>query len=159
MTATSGQGGSAPGHARPATRPPPADGTFWWPVRVYYEDTDAGGVVYYANYLRYFERARTEFLRALGFELDALRERLGIVFVVRRVQADYREPARFNDQLLIASRLDEVRRASLGFQQEIVRCGAQRRPLCRARIEIVCVDAGRWRPTGIPKLILQRLQS
>jgi acyl-CoA thioester hydrolase len=69
------------------------------PVRVYYEDTDAGGVVYYANYLRFLERARTEWLRALGFEQDDLRVRLGILFAVRRVSADYLRPARFNDRL------------------------------------------------------------
>ncbi|MBN8772080.1 MAG: YbgC/FadM family acyl-CoA thioesterase, partial [Thiobacillus sp.] len=72
---------------------------FVWPVRVYWEDTDAGGVVYYANYLKFMERARSEWLRAFGFEQDVLRDEPGIVFVVRRVEIDYLSPARFNEQL------------------------------------------------------------
>ena len=73
--------------------------TFVWPVRVYWEDTDAGGVVYYANYLKFMERARSEWLRVLGFEQDVLRDDAGVVFVVRRVEIDYLSPARFNDQI------------------------------------------------------------
>ena len=94
---------------------------FQWPVRVYYEDTDSGGVVYYANYLRFMERARTEWLRALGFEQDILIRDEGIIFAVRSASLEYLRPARFNDQLLVGVRLAESRRASLSFEQAVTR--------------------------------------
>jgi len=81
--------------------------TFTWPVRIYYEDTDAGGVVYYANYLKFFERARTEMLRAEGFEQDQLLQNEGVLFVVRSVQVDYLTPARFNEQLQVDCQVAE----------------------------------------------------
>ena len=96
---------------------------FGWPVRVYYEDTDAGGVVYYANYLRFLERARTEWLRALGFEQDALARDAGVIFAVRRVEVDYLKPARFNDALTVHARIAERGRASLVFAQEVIALG------------------------------------
>lgn len=83
---------------------------FEWPVRVYYEDTDSGGVVYYANYLKFMERARTEFLRQLGFEQDQLISQDNIIFAVRSVQLDYLSPARFNDQLIITAQLVELKK-------------------------------------------------
>ena len=86
---------------------------FRWPVRVYYEDTDSGGVVYYANYLRFMERARTEWMRTLGFEQDALIRNPGILFAVRSASLEYLRPARFNDLLEVSVRLCERRRASL----------------------------------------------
>ncbi len=92
---------------------------FLWPVRVYYEDTDSGGVVYYANYLKFMERARTEWLRSLGFEQDQLLEKEGVLFAVRRVEVDYRRPARFNDALTVSASIKSRGKASLTFQQEI----------------------------------------
>ena len=127
---------------------------FHWPVRVYWEDTDAGGVVYYANYLKFMERARSEWLRAFGFEQDVLRDEAGVVFVVRRVEIDYRAPARFNDALDVSVRLHEAGRASLVVKQELMR-GA----LCLAEavITLACVDAVNFKPVKMPATILQAL--
>jgi acyl-CoA thioester hydrolase len=127
---------------------------FSWPVRVYWEDTDAGGVVYYANYLKFMERARSEWLRAFGFEQDVLRDEAGIVFVVRRVEIDYLSPARFNDQLDVSVSLHEIGRASLGVQQTLTR-GPTR--LASAQVTLACVDAARFKPVKIPASILQVL--
>ena len=128
--------------------------TFHWPVRVYWEDTDAGGVVYYANYLKFLERARSEWLRSFGFEQDVLRDEAGVVFVVRRVEIDYLAPARFNDQLDVAVRLHETGRASFVVRQELMR-GATR--LAKAVVTLACVDATQFKPVKIPAPILQAL--
>ncbi len=120
--------------------------SFDWPVRVYYEDTDAGGVVYYANYLKYLERARTEWLRALGFEQDALLGR-DIVFAVRRVAIDYRHPARFNQWLVVRSRITEVGRARLVFDQRVLHDEAT---LVTARVQVACLSASAFRPRPLP---------
>ncbi|MHB1187797.1 tol-pal system-associated acyl-CoA thioesterase [Thiobacillus sp.] len=127
---------------------------FHWPVRVYWEDTDAGGVVYYANYLRFMERARSEWLRAFGFEQDVLRDEAGVVFVVRRVEIDYLSPARFNDALDVTVGLHEAGRASLVVRQELMR-GA----LCLAEavVTLACVDAVNFKPVKMPSTILQAL--
>jgi acyl-CoA thioester hydrolase len=129
---------------------------FVWPVRVYWEDTDAGGVVYYANYLKFMERARSEWLRALGVEQDALRDEAGVVFVVRRVEIDYLAPARFNDQLEVSVSLYESGRASLSVRQELM-CGLTR--LAEAVVTLACVDAVRFKPVKMPQPILQALDS
>jgi len=128
--------------------------TFVWPVRVYWEDTDAGGVVYYANYLKFMERARSEWLRAFGFEQDVLRDDAGVVFVVRRVEIDYLSPARFNEQLEVSVVLHEAGRASLSVRQELMR-GSTR--LAEAIVTLACVDAIRFKPVKIPEPILQAL--
>ncbi|MBC2730573.1 tol-pal system-associated acyl-CoA thioesterase [Thiobacillus sp.] len=127
---------------------------FVWPVRVYWEDTDAGGVVYYANYLKFMERARSEWLRAFGFEQDVLRDEPGIVFVVRRVEIDYLSPARFNEQLEVSVALHEAGRASLSVRQELMRGSAR---LAEAVVTLACVDAIRFKPVKIPEPILQAL--
>jgi acyl-CoA thioester hydrolase len=127
---------------------------FHWPVRVYWEDTDAGGVVYYANYLKFLERARSEWLRALGFEQDVLRDEDGVVFVVRRVTIDYVSPARFNDELDVSVHLRQVGRASLSVRQELMR-GSSR--LAEAEVTLACIDAARFKPAKIPAPILQAL--
>ncbi|MGL1833951.1 tol-pal system-associated acyl-CoA thioesterase [Rhodocyclaceae bacterium SMB388] len=116
-------------------------------LRVYYEDTDAAGVVYYANYLRFCERARTEALRTLGFEQGRLLAEKGIGFVVRSVQATFIRPARLDDPLLIASTVTRLGGASLEFDQKVLR-GAEL--LFDSRISIACVDTLRQRPTAIP---------
>jgi acyl-CoA thioester hydrolase len=127
---------------------------FHWPVRVYWEDTDAGGVVYYATYLKFMERARTEWLRALGFEQDNLRDEAGAAFVVRRVEVDYLSPARFNEQIEVSVDLLEIGRASLSVGQTLTR-GTTR--LVSARVTLACVDAARFKPVKIPTPILQAL--
>ena len=126
---------------------------FVWPVRVYWEDTDAGGVVYYANYLKFLERARTEWLRSLGIEQPELAERDGVLFVVRRVEADYLKSARFNDALTVACRMLEVGRASLTIDQRVLR-GEE--ILLEAKVKAACVKAGEFRPAKIPAHILER---
>lgn len=125
------------------------------PVRVYYEDTDAGGVVYYANYLRFLERARTEWLRALGFEQDDLRARLGILFAVRRVSADYLRPARFNDRLEVTVEAARVGPASIEFSQEVRRGDDT---LCTASVRIACLDAAQFGPRPMPPEIAERIK-
>jgi acyl-CoA thioester hydrolase len=122
---------------------------FYWPVRVYYEDTDAAGVVYYANYLKFFERARTEWLRARGFEQDMMREEHGVVFVVSRLQVDYQRPAKFNDALRVSCEMRKCGAASMSFHQVAERTSDQI-PLSQATVQIVCVDADSFKPTPIP---------
>lgn len=129
---------------------------FRYPVRVYYEDTDAGGVVYYANYLKFMERARTEWLRELGFEQDELMREPGVLFAVRRVEVDYLKPARFNDALTVVARVAERGRASLTFDQEILREPAGEL-LSRGRIRIACLEAGSFRPVPLPAIIQEKL--
>jgi acyl-CoA thioester hydrolase len=129
---------------------------FTWPVRVYYEDTDAGGVVFYANYLKFMERARTEMLRALGCEQDQLRARDGVILVVRRVGIDYLAPARFNDLLTVDSRLEGAGGASLTFAQEIRR-DSDGALICRGAVKVACVDAGTMRPSPIPAALSSRI--
>ncbi len=126
---------------------------FSFPVRVYWEDTDAGGVVYYANYLKFMERARSEWLRSLGFEQDVLRDEAGVVFVVRRVEVDYLLPARFNDLLNVSVRLAEVTRATLVVEQHI----AAENHLTRARLQLACVNAASFKPARIPAFLLDKL--
>lgn len=124
------------------------------PMRVYYEDTDAGGVVYYANYLKFMERARTEWLRALGFEQDELSRRDGVVFAVRTANIEFMKPARFNELLQATVRIERHGRASLTFAQEINRNGDV---LCRGQIKIACIEAASFSPCAIPERIATRI--
>lgn len=128
--------------------------TFTWPVRVYWEDTDAGGVVYYANYLRFLERARSEWLRALGVAQSELAATDGVLFVVRRVEADYLAPARYDDLLTVVCRMAELGRASLVMEQEVRRDADV---LLTARVRVACVGADSFRPARIPPHVLQRI--
>lgn len=127
---------------------------FSWPVRVYYEDTDAGGVVFYANYLKFFERARTEMLRSAGFEQDNLIAKENLIFVVRSVNIDYLKPARFNEQIDVSAKIIENKKASLTFEQVITR---QQDVLCNGTIRIACLDAQSMKPKPIPVAILEQL--
>lgn len=120
-------------------------------VRVYYEDTDAGGIVYYANYLKFFERARTEWLRDLGIEQDKLLEQ-SVGFVVKRVEMENNAPAKFNQLLSISSQLVELKRASMVFQQQIKNSNNQ--CLVSAQIRVACVDLKKMKPIAIPAFIL-----
>lgn len=126
--------------------------TFTWPVRVYWEDTDAGGVVYYANYLKFLERARTEWLSHLGLEQDRLASEAGVVFVVRRVEADYLRPARFNDRITVVCELARLERASLTMAQRVERGGDI---LLTALIRVACVGHADFRPARIPTIVTQ----
>lgn len=127
---------------------------FHWPLRVYWEDTDAGGVVFYANYLRFFERARTEWLRALGVSQQALREQEAVLFVVSETQVQYLLPARLDDALSVSVALLERGRASLLIAQEARRGDTV---LARGRMRIGCVDAGNFRPRRIPNPVMDIL--
>ena len=129
---------------------------FIWPIRVYYEDTDAGGVVFYANYLKFFERARTEMLRAMGFEQDELIVNEGIIFVVRSVQVDYLHPARFNEQIQVSAEVTIAKKASLTFEQLITRGDDV---LCKGIIRIACLDAKTMHPKAIPENLLELLKN
>jgi len=131
---------------------------FEWPVRVYYEDTDAGGVVYYARYLHFMERVRTEWLRQLGIEQAALVERDNIIFAVTRVEADYRRPARLDDLLLVTAEVAERRKVGFTFYQEIRR-KADAMLLCSGRISVVCLDAARLRPRPLPQHLLMEIDN
>jgi acyl-CoA thioester hydrolase len=126
---------------------------FDWPVRVYWEDTDAGGVVYYANYLKFLERARTEWLRRLGIHQTELAATEGVIFVVRRVEADYLRPARFDDSLSVACRLREIGRASLEMEQAVTR-GEE--ILLTARVKVACVGTESFRPAKIPDHVFEK---
>ena len=125
-------------------------------VRVYYEDTDAGGIVYHANWLRWFERARTDWLRALGVEHSRMLDETGVGFVVRELAIDYRKPARLDEELLIDVRLIEARRASWVLEQTARRPG-ESQALVSARLRIAAVHLATGRPTGIPRPLAQRV--
>lgn len=121
---------------------------FEWPVRVYWEDTDAGGVVYHASYLRFMERARSEWLRALGINQSVVKESTGLAFLVREMQIDFLRAALLDDELAVSVAVKERRAASILFAQTIRRAdGAE---LIRATVRVACVDVRRMRPVQIP---------
>ena len=128
---------------------------FNWNVRVYYEDTDAGGVVYHSNYLNFMERARTEWLRNLGFEQTYLKDELSIVFVVYSAQIDFKNPAKFNDLLTVSSKIAKIGRSSFEVAQTIT-LNAQL--LTQALIRIVCVNPYTFRPVAIPSVLLSKME-
>jgi acyl-CoA thioester hydrolase len=123
---------------------------FEWPIRVYYEDTDAGGLVYHARYLHFLERARTEWLRGLGFEQNVLAQQCGILFAVRWMELDYLLPAHFNEQLWVRSHITELRGASLMLSQTIHRMNDDVL-LLTARVRLACLNAATHRPSPLPK--------
>jgi len=133
---------------------------FTWPVRVYYEDTDAGGVVFYANYLRFLERARTEWLRQYGFEQDQLRKELNIVFAVRAVDIQYLKPARFNEQLNVSVENIQLKQASMAMQQSIFKLSEDKNELIvKSTVNVVCLHSDTFSPCLIPKPILEVLKA
>jgi len=136
-----------------------ADAPFAWPVRVYWEDTDAGGIVFYANYLKFFERARTEWLRQLGVSQQALRERSGGMFVVTGTELRYHRPARLDDCLQVTALVQERGRASLVLQQAawLTPDGQTPQLLCEGTVRIGWVDALSLRPARLPAPLLQAL--
>lgn len=138
----------------PSSRPEAGRG-FLWPLRVYYEDTDAGGIVFYANYLKFFERARTEWIRACGIEQRRLDEELGIVFVVRGTSLEYRAPARLDDVLTIESRLERLGGASVDFVQHAW-CGE--RLVATGQIRVACIERATFKPAPLPPDVLAALR-
>jgi len=130
---------------------------FSWSVRVYWEDTDAGGIVYYANYLKFFERARTEWLRSRGIHQQALLNSIGGMFVVSQAQINYVKSARLDDELLLTTTLTESGRAAMTIQQQALLKSARSDPLlCHASIRAAWVNA-QGRPARIPQVILDAL--
>ena len=129
---------------------------FTWPVRVYYEDTDAAGLVYYANYPKFMERARTEWLRALGFEQTELRDEHGILFAVSKMEIEFLKPARFNDLLSVSVEISRAGKASLDLLQRVLR--GTEELVCRGTVRIACVEAETMRPCSTPAAVLTELE-
>jgi acyl-CoA thioester hydrolase len=127
---------------------------FTFPIRVYYEDTDAAGVVYYANYLRFMERARTEWLESLGFPLAAFEREHGVAFVVHRAEIDFLLPARLNDRLAVSVEALDRGASRLVVAQRVLREAAT---LAKARITLACLDPERWRPARMPAVLARVL--
>lgn len=127
---------------------------FLWPIRIYYEDTDAGGVVYHTNYIKFMERARTEWLRHLGFEQDELRNKDGVIFAVRSVQIDYFSPAKFNDELTVSSKVIKFGKASITIEQEVRR---KENILCEGIIKVAMLDSEKFRPKAMPTRLYEKL--
>ncbi|ABM95906.1 tol-pal system-associated acyl-CoA thioesterase [Methylibium petroleiphilum] len=139
----------------PISSLPPA---FRFPLRVYWEDTDAGGVVFYANYLKFFERARTEWLRGFGFEQEILRTRESVMFIVSETAVRYLRPARLDDLLQVSVTIREARQASLKLAQQCWRSDPDGETLlAEGTIRIGCVDSGTFRPRRIPISLLEAL--
>ena len=139
---------------------------FSWSVRVYYEDTDSGGVVYYANYLKFMERARTELLRSIGSEQDQLQQELGIIFAVHNVNIQYKKPARFNDELTVVTSITSLGKASIHFKQSVYLQSSSHVDtdingsavlLSAAEIKIACLNAERFTPQSIPASIIKKI--
>ncbi|GAB1413726.1 tol-pal system-associated acyl-CoA thioesterase [Candidatus Desulfobacillus denitrificans] len=131
-----------------------APGPFILPLRVYYEDTDTAGIVYYANYLRYLERGRTEWLRALGVEQLRLAEETGIVFAVRSLNIEYLKPARLDDRLAVLTELTLAGRAQVMLKQWIERGGET---LVEATVRVACLDAKKMKPAALPAVIRRKM--
>ena len=140
----------------PTATPAPVDHPFSWRIRVYWEDTDAGGVVYHAGYLCFMERARSEWLRAKGVDQVRLREHTGLAFVVRDMHIDFLAPARLDDELEVSVVVQTRRAASLLLSQAIRR-RADGTELVRARVRVACVDLDRMRPAPIPDDLMPRI--
>jgi acyl-CoA thioester hydrolase len=146
---TSNAAGSSPSPLSPLPSP-----LFTWPIRVYWEDTDAGGVVYHASYLRFMERARTEWLRALGVDQQRVRDADRVAFVVRDMSIEFLLPARLDDELDVTVESGERRSASMLFVQRIVR-RADGEVLVEARVRAACIDAATFRPRRIPNHLFE----
>jgi acyl-CoA thioester hydrolase len=135
----------------------PAPMPFTWPVRVYWEDTDAGGVVYHASYLRFMERARTEWMRSLGVDQSAFRAATGLAFMVRDMQIDFLRAALLDDELAVTVQVKERRAASILFTQTITRADGS--SLIRATVRVACVDIERMRAAAIPDDLIPAMDS
>ena len=139
---------------------------FSWPIRVYYEDTDSGGVVYYANYLKFMERARTELLRSIGYQQDQLQKELGVIFAVHSANIQYKKPARFNDELNVVTSISALGKASISFKQSIYlestyHVNESNKSisglLSEADIKIACLNATKFTTQSIPAPIITKI--
>jgi len=126
------------------------------PLRVYYEDTDAGGIVYYANYLRFIERGRTEFLRSLGYSQENIVRETGLAFAVRSVNAEYLLPAKLDDELIVTSRIESLGKAQVMFAQQVLRGDAL---LLEATVRVVCLDTRKGKAAAMPKEIHEKFKT
>lgn len=139
---------------------------FSLPIRVYYEDTDAGGVVYHSNYINFFERARTEWLRTLGLEQDILLSEHHLAFVVRVLDCEYIKPALFNDELFVTADIRELRNTSVVFKQQILRASKSEEQekhgdhviLAKGNVTVVAVDSKKFRPTRLPDFFIKKIK-
>lgn len=131
---------------------------FSWTVRIYYEDTDAGGIVFYANYLKFFERARTEWLRAAGIGQQAMAQTERVTFVVKSSALDYHAPARLDDELKLTLAVERLGRASVQFFQQAWRVGDTPELLASGRIKVGCVNLTTFRPAPLPPAVLARIE-
>ena len=129
---------------------------FIWTVRVYYEDTDAGGIVFYANYLKFFERARTEWLRAAGVDQQSLMDHEGVAFVVKSASIDYHAPARLDDEILLTLTIEKLGRASIQFAQKAYRGDLL---LVEANVKVGCVDIATVRPRSLPGDVADKMRA
>jgi acyl-CoA thioester hydrolase len=129
---------------------------FSLPVRIYYEDTDAAGVVYYANYFKYFERCRTEWMRSIGYDQSQLTRKYGLVFVVRSVEAEYLRPAHLDDQLTVSLEVETLGRSLAVFRQRVLRDGEE---LVTGTVKVVCVNIQAMKAAAIPSELRQKLES
>lgn len=131
-----------------------SENVFLWPIRVYYEDTDAGGVVYHANYLKFMERARSEWLRSLGIEQDELRDNNGVIFAILSAQVDYLLPAKFNDELFVSSEVIKKGKASITIEQDVLR---ETQVLCKGIIKVATLDGKNFRPKAMPDEVYRKI--
>ena len=141
-----------------------AEVPFCWPVRIYWEDTDAGGIVFYANYLKFFERSRTEWLRSLGVEQQRLKDSTGGMFVVAETSIRYARPARLDDQLIVTANMYQIGRASLIIKQQALLKTEQTTTdsyavICEGTIKIGWVNVQTMQPTRLPASLLERLKT
>ena len=128
---------------------------FEWGVRVYFEDTDSGGVVYHANYLKFMERARTEWIRNFGLNQTKLKQEDKVMFVVRKIDIQYKIPARFNDELIVQTNCIRATNYSLMLKQNILR---GKEIITEGKVEIVCISADFFKPVRIPKIVKQLME-
>jgi acyl-CoA thioester hydrolase len=133
--------------------------SFAWPIRVYYEDTDAGGVVYYANYMKYMERARTEWLRALNIDQDELIKQRNVLFAVRSVNIEYKKPARLDNALTVTVVPHRLKPASISFKQDIIQQVDETSVCTSSEVNIVCLNAKDFSPNPIPKDVYKIIQA
>ena len=124
---------------------------FSWPVRVYYEDTDAGGIVYYGNYLKFMERARTEWLRSCGIDVARLADADRLMFTVRAITLDFLKPARLSDNLDVSVAVGRMRKVSVELEQDVVRAGDV---LCTGQVRLACVDVDTLKPKAMPETLV-----
>lgn len=132
---------------------------FNWQIRIYYEDTDVSGVVYHANYLKYFERARTEWLRSLGFSQEHLMQKLDVAFTIVSLNINYRQPARLDDELRVELEVVRAGRASLIFEEKLVTNDDEQKLLANGKFRVACVKASDFKPTPMPDAVLEEIQS